>query len=124
MDIEALAKEAVDCGYKIHRDLGPGLLESVYEGILARSLEKRGLRVVRQFPISFVYDGVTYDDGFRADILIEDQLHLLAPAQLTAWLADEFRRFNLQRGCSADSEFTGGFVRCAIQEMTPTKKRR
>jgi GxxExxY protein len=74
MDIEGLAREAVDCGFKIHNDLGPGLLESVYEGILARSLEARGLRVARQVPVSFTYDGVAYDDGFRVDILVESKL--------------------------------------------------
>lgn len=67
MDIEALAREAVDCGYKIHLEIGPGLLESVYEQLLARSLEKRGLRVVRQKLISF-------DDAFRADLLVEERL--------------------------------------------------
>lgn len=74
MDIEAIARDAVDCGFKIHKDLGPGLLESVYEGILARSLEARGLRVERQVSISFTYGGVTYDDGFRVDILAERAL--------------------------------------------------
>ena len=74
MDIERLAKEAVDCGFKIHSELGPGLLESVYEGLLSRMLEKRGLRVERQKPITFEFDGVTYDDAFRTDILVEDAL--------------------------------------------------
>ncbi len=74
MDIELLARDAVDCGFKIHRDLGPGLLESVYETLLARSLEKRGFRVVRQLPISFVFDEMSFDDAFRADILVEGKL--------------------------------------------------
>jgi iron complex transport system substrate-binding protein len=74
MDIEALAREAVDCGYKIHLEIGPGLLESVYEQLLARSLEKRGLRVVRQKLISFEYDGIVLDDAFRADLLVEERL--------------------------------------------------
>ena len=71
MDIELLAREAVDCGFKIHQELGPGLLESVYENLLARSLERRGYRVERQRPISFSFDGMTFDDAFRADILVE-----------------------------------------------------
>ena len=74
MEIEALAREAVDCGFRIHRDLGPGLLESVYETIMVRSLEKRGLRVERQTPISFAYDGLTFDDAFRVDLVIDDRL--------------------------------------------------
>ena len=74
MDIEELAREAVDCGFKIHHELGPGLLESVYEILMARSLERRGFRVERQKPISFAFDGVTFDDAFRADILVEGKL--------------------------------------------------
>jgi GxxExxY protein len=74
MDIELLARETVDCGFKIHQELGPGLLESVYETLLARSLERRGYRVERQRPISFAFDGMTFDDAFRADILVEGAL--------------------------------------------------
>lgn len=72
--IEALAKHVVDCGYAIHRDLGPGLLESVYETLLAHSLEERGIKAERQRPIAFEYKGRRFDDGFRADLLIEGQL--------------------------------------------------
>jgi iron complex transport system substrate-binding protein len=74
MDIERLAREAVDCGFKIHTELGPGLLESVYEGLLSRMLEKRGFRIERQKPISFEFDGVTYDDAFRTDLLVDRAL--------------------------------------------------
>ena len=74
MDTEDLARVAVDCGFHIHDDLGPGLLETVYEGILMRSLEARGLQVERQVSVSFAYGGVTYDDAFRADLLVERRL--------------------------------------------------
>jgi iron complex transport system substrate-binding protein len=74
MDMEVLAREVVDCGYDIHRRLGPGLLESVYELVLMRALEKRGLRVERQTPISFVFDDMTFSDAFRADLIVEDVL--------------------------------------------------
>jgi iron complex transport system substrate-binding protein len=74
MDIERLAREAVDCGFKIHTELGPGLLESVYEGLMSRMMEKRGFTIERQKPISFEFDGVTYDDAFRTDILVESAL--------------------------------------------------
>jgi GxxExxY protein len=74
MDIDLLAREAVDCGFAIHRDLGPGLLESVYEMVLARSLEKRGFRVERQRLISFEFDGMKFEDAFRADLLAEGKL--------------------------------------------------
>lgn len=74
MDIDALAREAVDCGFAIHRNLGPGLLESVYEMVLARALEKRGIRIERQRLISFEYDGMKFEDAFRADLLAEGKL--------------------------------------------------
>lgn len=74
MQVEAIAREVVDCGFAIHRDLGPGLLESVYEVVLAKTLEARGLRVICQKPISFKYIGLTFDGGFKADLLVEDSL--------------------------------------------------
>jgi iron complex transport system substrate-binding protein len=64
----------VDSALRIHRDLGPGLLESVYEVILARALTKRGLQVLCQQPITFDYDGVVFEEGFRVDMLIESQV--------------------------------------------------
>jgi len=73
-DIEHLARRTVDCAFAIHRDLGPGLLESVYEALIAQSLERCGLVVERQKPVSFVYNGLRLDDGFRADLLVAGQL--------------------------------------------------
>jgi GxxExxY protein len=64
----------VDAAYKIHTKLGPGLLESVYEAVLAYELEQRGLRVVRQQPIPVVYEGVYLEIGFRADLIVEDKV--------------------------------------------------
>ena len=72
--LEALARVAVDCGYKLHADLGPGLLESVYEACLFESLSKRGLHVERQKPVPIRYEGVQLDEGFRIDLLVEGQL--------------------------------------------------
>ena len=69
-----IARIIVDAAYKIHTTLGPGLLESVYEVILAHELEKRGLRVVRQQPMPVVYDEVRLDLGFRADLLVENKV--------------------------------------------------
>jgi GxxExxY protein len=73
-DVEALATVAIDCGFKLHDRLGPGLLESVYEAVLCDQLKKRGLAVERQKPIGIIFDGVTLDEGFRADIVIEGRL--------------------------------------------------
>ena len=69
-----IAKIIVDCAYHVHRKLGPGLLESVYEVILAHELKKRGLKVERQVPVAIVFEGIKFDEGFRADIIVEDKV--------------------------------------------------
>lgn len=73
-DVEKLAALAIESGFKIHRDLGPGLLESVYETLLAAKLARSGVMVERQKPIDIAYDGVRIREGFRADLLIEGRL--------------------------------------------------
>nr|WP_209308481.1 GxxExxY protein [Sphingomonas corticis] len=72
--MEELARIAVDCGFRLHEGLGPGLLESVYEACLCQSLAKRGLKVDRQVPIPIRYDGLILEEGFRADLLVEGRL--------------------------------------------------
>jgi GxxExxY protein len=74
VDVEELATIAVDCGYKLHQGLGPGLFESVYEALMYESLVKRGLWVERQRSIPIIFDGMKIDEGFRADLLIEGRL--------------------------------------------------
>lgn len=74
MNENEIAKIVVDCCYKIHKELGPGLLESVYEIILAHELENRGLRVKRQAPVPVVWNDIRFDEGFRADLIVEDRL--------------------------------------------------
>jgi GxxExxY protein len=69
-DVEELARVAVDCGFKMHADLGPELLESVYEAVLAASLARSGLAVERQKIIPIEYDGLALAEGFRADLLV------------------------------------------------------
>jgi GxxExxY protein len=73
-NVEKLAALAIDCGLAIHRDLGPGLLESVYETILAAKLARSGIRVERQKPVDVEYEGVRVREGFRADLLLDRQL--------------------------------------------------
>lgn len=73
-DIEELAKIAVDCGYHLHRELGPGLLESVYEILLYRCLTDRGLHIERQVAVPIKFQGIVIDNAFRVDILIENKL--------------------------------------------------
>ena len=69
-----IAKLVVDAAYNVHIKLGPGLLESVYEKVLAYELEKRELSIKRQCPIAIQYDGLVLDDGFKADIVVEDSV--------------------------------------------------
>lgn len=66
------AKQIVDAALLVHKALGPGLLESVYETALFHELVKRELPVARQVPVTFVYDGHVYDEGFRLDLLVAD----------------------------------------------------
>jgi GxxExxY protein len=73
-DTEEIARLAVDCGFKIHRDLGPGLLESVYEVVFERSLIRQGLGVERQKPVTFEFDDLIFTDAFRTDLVVEDCL--------------------------------------------------
>ena len=72
MTENALARESVDAAFRIHTTLGPGLLESVYDAVLAYELSQRGLRVSRQQPIPVVYGNVRIDTGFRADLVVAD----------------------------------------------------
>lgn len=71
-DMDEITGEIVDAAFKLHTGLGPGLLESVYEAVLARELGRRGLKVQRQTPVSFEFDGMRFDEGFRVDLLVED----------------------------------------------------
>jgi GxxExxY protein len=64
----------VDSALAVHKALGPGLLELVYEVILAHELEHRGLKVRRQVPVLIEYEGVKFQEGFRADLIVEDKV--------------------------------------------------
>lgn len=67
-----ITAQIVDAAYRIHTQLGPGLLESVYEVTLAFELQRRGLRVRRQVPVPVEYEGIKFDEGFRADLVVEE----------------------------------------------------
>ena len=69
-----IAKIIVDAAFHVHKKLGPGLLESVYEIVLAHVLKKRGLTVERQVPVAIVFEGIKFDESFRADLIIEDKV--------------------------------------------------
>lgn len=64
----------VNCAIQLHRKLGPRLLEIVYEAILARFIERRGLSVARQVVVPVVFDGERFEEGFRADLIVEGKV--------------------------------------------------
>ena len=68
--LEEIGKTVIDCGYKLHIEAGPGLLETVYEAVLAKMLEERGLSVQRQVSIPIELMGMSFEEGFRADLII------------------------------------------------------
>ena len=69
-----ISGDIVDAAIKLHQRLGPGLLESAYEMILAAELTRRGHKVETQVPVSFEYDGMKFDDAFRADMIVDGQI--------------------------------------------------
>lgn len=73
-DLELAARTVVDCGYQLHRELGPGLLESAYEALLAEALRQTGISVARQVPVKMAYKGVVVDNAFKVDLLVENTL--------------------------------------------------
>ena len=76
MNENEISAIVVDVCYRIHVKLGPGLLESVYEAIVYHELIKKGLNVERQKPLPVIWDGITLDIGFRADLIVENKVIL------------------------------------------------
>jgi len=68
--LNEISGQIIESSYRIHKDLGPGLLETVYETVLAKALEDRGLRVERQKAIPVEYNGTRFVEGFRADLVV------------------------------------------------------
>ena len=73
-EIDALARVAVEYGFRLHRDLGPGLLESAYETLMFESLRRQGIEVARQVMVPLRYDGIVVEAAFRADLIIGNKL--------------------------------------------------
>lgn len=71
---EVIAQKIVDAAYRVHKQLGPGLLERVYEVCFCHELSKRGLKYQRQVDIPIEYDGMVFDEGLRIDVLVEDSI--------------------------------------------------
>ncbi len=76
MNENEIGKIVVDCAICLHKELGPGLLESVYEVLLSHELELKGLRIKRQVQIPIEYHGIKFNEGFRADIVVEGKVIL------------------------------------------------
>ena len=76
MDENEICREIVDAAIVVHRELGPGLLETVYEVIVMDELRKRGLKAERQVPVAIKCRGIRFDEGFRADIIVEEKVIL------------------------------------------------
>jgi len=93
---ESIAGKIVDAAYTVHKILGPGLLEKVYEVCFCHELSKRGLQNKRQVDIPIVYDGITFNEGLRLDVLVEeliicelkavDEMNPLWEAQILSYL--------------------------------------
>jgi GxxExxY protein len=102
-ELDDITGMIIDDSIRIHRELGPGLLESVYEVVLAKSLERRGFKVERQKSVSFEYNGMSFDEGFRVDLLVEQcvvserKLALILDRESIKWFKpakqDRSRRF-------------------------------
>jgi iron complex transport system substrate-binding protein len=73
-DINEITREIVDSAYRLHSRLGPGMLESVYRIVLAKDLERAGFQVEQEKSISFKYEGMTIENGFRVDLLVDKQV--------------------------------------------------
>jgi len=74
VDLEAVASATIDVAFRLHRDLGPGLLESVYETVLAAKQTQLGYEVRRQMPVSFTFEGLSFDSAFRIDLVVAGRL--------------------------------------------------
>jgi GxxExxY protein len=95
---ERIAKLIVDAAYTVHKNLGPGLLEKVYEVCFCHELSKRDLKFQRQVDFPITYDGIVFDEGLRLDVLVEDLVicELKAKDEVnTVWKAQVLSHLNL-----------------------------
>lgn len=74
MNESEIGTELINAAIEVHRELGPGLLETVYEVVLAKELEQRGFSVKRQVPVPIRYKNLTFEEGFRADLIIDEKV--------------------------------------------------
>jgi GxxExxY protein len=132
LNVEELTAIAIDCGFKVHRDLGPGMLESAYESVLAHLLVKRGLSVERQKVIPILYEGLIVEQGFRADLIIEglllielktvERLSPLHARQVTTYLKFSGLHVGLLMNFSCE-KFTDGLKRLVYNHHQTSNSR-
>ena len=105
----------------IHQELGPGLLETVYEVVLVRELQDRGLKVERQVSVPIEYKGIRFDEGFRADIIVDNRviLELKSVERVTAAHKKQVQTYLRLTGCKlgyllnfGDALMKSGVTRC------------
>ncbi|MBI5488150.1 MAG: GxxExxY protein [Deltaproteobacteria bacterium] len=121
MGENAISGDVVDAALKVHRALGPGMLESAYEMILAHELATRGHEVVRQVLIPVRYEGVEFQNGFRADLLVDElvmvelksieQVLAVHKKQLLTYLRFGRKRLGLLLNFGAARLKDGGIIR-------------
>jgi GxxExxY protein len=70
-DLNGITGRVINAAIRVHRGLGPGLMESVYEAVLFKTLARDGLQVERQKPVTFEFEGIVFEDGFKADLVVE-----------------------------------------------------
>ena len=111
----------IEAAITVHRELGPGLLETVYEIVLARELQERSLLVKRQVPVPIQYKGVRFDEGFRADLIVNDSviLELKSVERVTAAHKKQVQTYLRLTGCKlgyllnfGESLLKNGITRC------------
>lgn len=73
-ELESIGRKIVDSAFSVHKNLGPGLLEKIYEIAFCHEIKKRGLICERQLSFPIVYDGITFDEGLRLDVLVEGKV--------------------------------------------------
>ena len=91
----------IESAIAVHRELGPGLLETVYEVVLSRELQDRGLTLDRQVPVPIEYKGIRFDEGFRADIIVANKviLELKSVERVTAAHKKQVQTYLRLTGC-------------------------
>ena len=96
-----ISRVILDSAISVHKELGPGLLESVYEIVLAYEIEQRGLHVNRQVPITIRYKDMTFDAAFRADLVVEEKVivELKSVEQISEVHKKQVQTYLRLRGC-------------------------